>query len=435
MKQLYLLLLFIGAAYYATAQNLYFPPNNSTTWDTTAPSSLGYCPDRIDSLKQYLDQTDSKAFILLQDGKIVLEFYYDNFTKDSLWYWASAGKSLTAYLVGIAQQEGYLSIEDTTSQYLGNGWTALTPAQEQAITIRNQLAMTTGLDDGVPEVDCTLDTCLQYLAPPGSRWAYHNAPYTLLDQAIEQSTGRNINTYVVQKIKQPTGMDGLYLSVGYNKVYFSTPRSMARFGLLTLNKGHWNGTPVLSDTAYFNAMTTPSQTLNPAYGYLWWLNGQSSYQLPGIPFNIVGEMSPNAPDDVIAALGKNGQMVNVSPSRNLVWIRMGNTPSAGFVPNFYNDSIWIKINALDCSAVATGQVAMAVATHIFPNPAQKEVQVQAAVPIERWALYNASGQLIKQGTANTTAVRIRLTQQKQGYYYLQLFYSNGQHSQYPLLKQ
>ena len=55
---------------------------------------------------------------LLKDGKIVLEKYYDNFTMDSLWYWASAGKTVTSFMTGIAQQEGHLNISDTTSQYL-----------------------------------------------------------------------------------------------------------------------------------------------------------------------------------------------------------------------------------------------------------------------------------------------------------------------------
>jgi hypothetical protein len=55
---------------------------------------------------------------------------------------------------------------------------------------------------------------------------------------------------------------------------------MARFGLLMLNKGNWNGNVILSDTNYYNQMVNSSQTLNPSYGYLWWLNGKASYMLP-----------------------------------------------------------------------------------------------------------------------------------------------------------
>jgi CubicO group peptidase (beta-lactamase class C family) len=433
MKQRYTLYLFLLVVINVQAQQLYFPPTTGSTWDTLHPNSLNYCADRIDSLYEYLDQTDSKAFILLKDGKIVLERYFDNFTQDSVWYWASAGKSLTACLVGIAQQEGFLSIEDTTSQYLGAGWTSASTAQEQAITIKNQLCMTTGLlDNG----DCTLDTCLQYLTAAGSRWAYHNAPYTLLDQVLEQATGRTLNTYLFQKVKQITGMTGLYLPLGYNNVYWSNARSMARFGLLGLNHGNWDGTPVLTDTSYFRAMTTPSQNLNPAYGYLWWLNGQSSYQLPGLPLNINGPLNPNAPSDLIMALGKNGQAVNIVPSQNLVWIRMGNAPVGSNILHQYNDSIWIKINQLDCSTNNTTKLLAPANLHLYPNPTNSVVQVQSEQAIGQWQLHNSLGQVVQAGSkSGQQAFQVDLSQLPQGCYYLKVTYENGQRAVYTVLRE
>ena len=134
------------------SQPLYFPPtNNNLPWDTLSPIALNWCPDKIDSLYSYLGIQDTKGFIVLKDGKIVLEKYFGSFTKDSLWYWASAGKTITSFLVGKAQEENYLSILDTTSDYLGNGWTNCPLIKERKITIRNQLTMTTGLDDMVPD--------------------------------------------------------------------------------------------------------------------------------------------------------------------------------------------------------------------------------------------------------------------------------------------
>ena len=130
-----------------TQAQLYFPPVNSNTWDTTSPLQLSWCDNTIDSLYQFLDSTDSKAFILLKDGKIVLEKYFNGHDISTDWYWASAGKTLTAFMVGIAQQENFLSISDTSSKYLGSGWTNCTSSQEEAITIWHQLTMTSGLDD------------------------------------------------------------------------------------------------------------------------------------------------------------------------------------------------------------------------------------------------------------------------------------------------
>ena len=72
--------------------NLYFPPTSGTSWETKNPESLGFCAERIDSLYQYLEDHDTKSFILLEDGEIVLEKYFGTYTRDSFWYWASAGK-------------------------------------------------------------------------------------------------------------------------------------------------------------------------------------------------------------------------------------------------------------------------------------------------------------------------------------------------------
>ncbi len=328
------------------AQSLYFPPINTNQWETMNPNQLNWSNQNIDSLYQFLVLNNTKAFILLKDGKIVLEKYFGDFDTNSIWYWASAGKTLTSFLIGIAQQEQFLSIYDTSSQYLGLGWTDCSPEQERKITIKHQLTMTSGLDDGVPDPYCTIDTCLQYLENAGERWAYHNAPYTLLDQIIENATGVTLNQFMTQKVKNITGISGLFAPSGYNNVFYSNARSMARFGLLILNKGKWDQTIVLSDTNYYNEMVNTSQTLNMSYGYLWWLNGKSSFMIPQSQFVFPGFFSPHAPEDMFAAMGKNGQFINVIPSENMVWIRLGDSPENTDVSFLLNDQIWEYMNRL-----------------------------------------------------------------------------------------
>ena len=339
-------MLFLFAA--SVSAQSYFPPNNSSEWDTLSPSNFDWCPDKIDSLYGFLDEANSKSFILLKDGKIVLEQYFDEHTDSSYWYWASAGKTLSSFLLGIAQEEGFLNINDTTSDYLGSGWTYSSPEEEEKITIWNQLTMTSGLDDGVSNPFCTDDSCLIYLAEPETRWAYHNAPYTLLRPVLENATGQGINIYANQRLLNPIGMDGIFSYVGYDNVFSSTTRSMARFGLLIQNNGEWDGTQILSDENHFSQMVNSSQALNESYGYLWWLNGKSSFMLPGTQFVFDGSLFPNAPNDVIAALGKNGQIINVVPSENMVWIRMGNATSTELVETNLNIGIWNYINDLSC---------------------------------------------------------------------------------------
>jgi CubicO group peptidase (beta-lactamase class C family) len=353
MRLIYAILIGFLGSQTIWGQTLYFPPTTGNTWQTQSPTELGWCNDQIDPLVNFLATTNTKAFMVLKDGKIVIEQYFGTFTQDSLWYWASAGKSMTAFLVGLAQQEGSLSINNPTSDYLGNGWTTCPPNKEALITVRNQLTMTTGLDDSVTNPDCTDPTCLQYLADAGTRWAYHNAPYTLLDGVITDATGLTINQYYNSRIKSQIGMNGLYLPLDYNNVLFTNARSMARFGLLMLNKGKWANNTLLTDTIYYHNMVNSSQTLNPAYGYLWWLNGKTSFMVPGFQFTFSGSLHPAAPTDMVSALGKNGQIINIVPSQNLVMIRMGNNPDNSLVPITYNNDIWTYLNQILCNQTCT----------------------------------------------------------------------------------
>jgi CubicO group peptidase (beta-lactamase class C family) len=354
-NKVFIFLLVSCLTFQTKAQTIYFPPLSSTAqWDTISPASLGWCTNRIDSLYNFLNLQNSKAFIVLKDGKIVLEKYFDSFTKDSVWYWASAGKTITSFLVGKAQKDGLLSINDISSKYLGTGWTSCTPAQENEITIRHQLTMTTGLDDGVPDNHCTTNTCLIYKAPVATRWAYHNATYTLLEKVLENATNQNINIYTQAALKTKTGITGAWFTVDYDNVFYSKPRSMARFGLLYLNKCIWGTDTLLHDSSYLRQSINSSQTLNNSYGYLWWLNGKSSYMVPTSQFVIPGSYAPAAPADMYAGIGKNGQIVSIAPSLGLVVVRMGEAPGDFTeVPFTLCNKIWENLNYVMCSSAIT----------------------------------------------------------------------------------
>jgi hypothetical protein len=91
-------------------------------------------------------------------------------------------------------------------------------------------------------------------------------------------------------------------------------------------------------------MINTSQQLNLSYGYLWWLNGKPSFMSPGSQLVIPAAITPNAPADMYAAMGKNGQYINVVPSQRLVVLRMGDNPDNSLVPYTYQNQIWEKLN-------------------------------------------------------------------------------------------
>lgn len=419
MKKILTILLFVILSQISKAQ-LYFPPVSGNTWDTISPTSLGWCQDKIDTLIDFLDTKNTKAFIVLKDGKIVIEHYFDTFTVDSLWYWASAGKSLTSFLVGMAKQDGFLELSDSTSQYLGSGWTICPPQKEGLITVLDQLRMTSGLNDLVPDNYCTDDTCLEYLADAGTRWAYHNAPYTLLDGVIENSTGQALNLYLLNKVKIPTGITGNYYPSGYNNLFVSIPRSMARFGLLMLNHGNWDGNQIMTDTTYYNEMINTSQNLNPSYGYLWWLNGKPSYLVPGLQIPFPGPLMPHAPMDMYSALGKNGQFINIVPSQNIVLVRMGDAPGVGEVPFLFNDSIWERMQDVMCGTTEINSDSEKfMLSKIYPNPTSGYITLYANKN-STYKLFNSLGKEISRGQLLKGENSIDLSRFENATYFIQL---------------
>lgn len=384
--------------------NVYFPPKTGTTWDTLDPAGLGFCPNRIDSLYQLLEERNTKSFILLQDGKIVLEKYFGGFTRDSFWYWASAGKSLSAFLVGQAQDEGLLDIHAPVSDYLGTGWTSAPPDKEALITVRDQLRMTAGLDDATGDANCTAPACLLYKADAGTRWAYHNAPYHLVHDVLSAASGQGINIFTKNRLYDRTGMTGLWL----NHVQYGRARDMARFGLLMLANGVWSGDTLLRNQQYLYDMTHPSQTLNRSYGYLWWLTGQQSFMLPGLQVVFPGKTVPNAPDDTYMALGKDDQKIHVVPSKGWVWVRQGNAgtvgPGGGTVPIVLDNQIWEYLNKLVCTPVSATEMNGGIALRIWPNPASDYWHIEAPAGIERVELYASDGRLVRSFAGNNAAM-------------------------------
>lgn len=352
MKYLALLLvsfLFVGCdkgdlAPQISEEKLYFPPNTGSAWEAKSIASLGWNQSAVQSLKDYLAQKNTKSFMILVNGRIVMEEYFNGHTATDTWQWNSAGKTLVAATTGIAQQEGLLTINHKVSQYLGTGWTSETLEKEHLITSRHLLTMSSGLND---EKELVIQSNLTYLADAGTRWSYHNVFQKLMD-VVAAASKQDFEVYFNSKLKNKIGMDGFWNFGPIFKIYNSTTRSMARFGLLALNNGKWKEEQII-DEVYFKESINASQSINPSYGYLWWLNGKSKYMVPGGQTVYQGALVPNAPTDMYAAMGAEDQRIYVIPSKNMVVIRMGNASDPAN-PNFalsgFDSALWEKINAV-----------------------------------------------------------------------------------------
>lgn len=415
------------------SQNLYFPPSGNSNWDTIGMNELGWCPDKIHTLINFAGEKNTKSLLILVNGRIALEKYYGTFTRNDFWYWASAGKTITAFLTGIAQQENMLNIDSATNKYLGTGWTSAPPNKEALIKVHHHLTMTTGLDYN-GDFFCAKDTCLHYLSDAGAFWFYYEAPYKILMRVIEAATNTNFNAYTDIKLEQPIGMQGGFW---LGELYFSNTRDAARFGLLILNNGNWNGTPVLADQQYFEQMINTSQIHNKSYGYLWWLNGKENYMVPGFPIQFPGKLFPDGPDDLIAALGASDQKIYVIPSKNMVVVRFGEVagPPRLAVSSFDNQLIK---RIMDLTCVPTSiESSMLELINIYPNPTDKFISI-SGLP-DNFAgtitIYNQLGQKIFQENQFGSKFNVDISKFLSSIYFIQIKAVTGEMLTQKIIKQ
>lgn len=304
-------------------------------WETRAPKEAGLDAVAIEDALSYAAAHNSTGLLILRGGRIVAEQYWQGWTPQTAQPIFSASKSLTATLIGMAIEEGKLKgVHQRLADFIPS-WKG-TP--KEAITLRHVLTMTSGLKVGAGRVSAEVDAFTETAASalehtPGEHWAYNTPVYRLLLRVIELATGESINQFTQRKLAAPLGMsyaswDCAPAPQGKTNCtwYRSCLRDMARFGLLILRQGKWEQRQLVS-ARYVKESTSSSQKLNEAYGYLWWLNGQASFQLPA-GRAAQGMLWPDCPPDALGALGAQDKKIYVVPSLDLVVARHGGAAGA-----------------------------------------------------------------------------------------------------------
>ena len=208
-QSVYFLLIILNPGLQAQDKELYFPPDQGT-WQTVRPADVGWDQAKLQEALDYAGQHRSSGVVILHQGKILAEQYWDvpankgkysqrvmpkNTFGHVIEDVASVQKSVASILVGIAQEKGLLKIDDTVTQYLGAGWSRATPAQEEAITIRHLITMTSGLSDrGVFE------------HKPGTKWRYNTPVYAKSVDVVAAAAKMDRHELTRKWITQPIGM-------------------------------------------------------------------------------------------------------------------------------------------------------------------------------------------------------------------------------------
>jgi len=307
-------------------------------WPRIDATDAGLAPSAIDDVRAVAAAAESDCLVVVHDGQLVHEEYWDETTADTDQEIFSTTKSVSAVLVGIAQDQGHLDIDEPASTYLTE-WHG-TPSE--AVTIGQLLTNTSGrywdfTTDYVEMVGAddrsAFSIALDQQHEPGTVWVYNNAAIQTLEEVLERATGQDVAEFAAEHLFDPIGMDVEFGRdpAGNPATFFSLRAGcldMARFGLLALEGGRW-GTDQVVSADYMAAATSPSTDLNAAYGYLWWLNARDGWVHPDPRRDTSAAFWPDAPLDAYAALGLGNQVVAVLPSHDLVVVRLGRRDAAG----------------------------------------------------------------------------------------------------------
>lgn len=317
----------------AGAAEPYWP--NGAAWKSAPPAAAGFDAAALGSAVQRAIADRSVGVMVLRGGLIAAEAYSPQWSQAKSFQLASAAKSVVSVLVGIAIDQGFIKGVDQSAADFIPMWRDTPKA---AITLRHMLTMTSGLDFAGLKVrnvegdQFLINAAAPLQYAPGTHWAYATPIFHLLYHVVARATGQPFEAYAQKTLIEPLGMEhwSWLTNIGrgpngpvtnYYSALCST-RDLARFGLFALRGGVWRGRQLVS-RAYMKAATSPSQSLNPAYGYLWWENAEPGPNASGAE---AGFRFEGAPRDTFGALGYGGQVAIETPSLDLVVLRQGMQP-------------------------------------------------------------------------------------------------------------
>lgn len=322
-KFLSLIFLFTLFFFLSCSEGTTGPGASSFNWPTSTPEEQGM---NSQLLAEALVQGDNRRFVdcilVIRNGYIVAEEYYNGFGKEIAHNVKSVSKSFLSAMTGIALRDGHLEnlnlrMLDFFPEYV---YPSIDPRKHD-ITVRHLLMMRAGIDNddnlyhqiyySSNWIKTTIELPLLY--DPGTTFSYNTFQTHLLSAILTKAIGMNTLDFANINLLEKTniecaswdqGPQGYYF--GGNNMYF-TPRNMARLGDLYMHNGNLNGEQVVpakwvneSLTNYTNwggAVWGDLENVN--YGYLWWLGEIRSHE-------------------VYLAIGHGGQFVICFPDLNMI---------------------------------------------------------------------------------------------------------------------
>jgi CubicO group peptidase (beta-lactamase class C family) len=340
-------------------------------WQTTTPEEQGFDSVKLAEGLSAIQKAGIPihSLLLIRDGRILLETYFYPYDGQAPHSTSSITKSITTTLIGIAIDQGKLSLDDRMVSFFPEYTIAALDARKKAITIRHLASMSAGMEcSGLPDeltvaemetspdwVQFALDRPMAY--EPGKHWEYCGLFMHLLSAILEKATGMPAQEFARLNLFEPLGIQagtwpmdpqGVNMGAGNLRLY---PTDMAKLGLLWLQRGKWDGRQVVSSGWVRESVVKRFQTGGDSYGYGWWI----SDGLTGPSYD---------------AVGSGGQRITVDPNLNLVLVTTGGGLNVDDVIAYLVSAFVDLRKPLQANPSGDAQLARLVAT--LPQPPQPQ---------------------------------------------------------------
>tara|TARA_Y100000385_G_scaffold280134_1_gene330816 strand:- start:5863 stop:7104 length:1242 start_codon:yes stop_codon:yes gene_type:complete len=302
-------------------------------------------------MRTYIEDLDTKAYLVFKGDTLVYEEYWDDHTDESVSNSFSVAKTVVALLVGIAVEEGKIaSLDESASEYLPQ----FKGGDLEQITIRHLLTMSSGLDWTESGKDPLSDNAESYygwglrelvmsqelISKPGKVFKYQSGNTQLLAFIVEKATGEDLTQYAKDKIWDKVGATSeVYWSLdeegGDEKAFcciYATARDYARIGSLLLHEGRVGSEQVVPKWFY-------DEMIKPA-------NLGTEYDMPNYQYGLhIWTYFGNA-NPVYYCRGVNGQYIITVPEEDLMIVRLGSSRKAKFVipDHLKDDKAYVEQN-------------------------------------------------------------------------------------------
>jgi CubicO group peptidase (beta-lactamase class C family) len=291
-------------------------------WRLSAPSDVGIDGDALEAGAADLAQSPALlSLLVLRDDALVFERYYNGSDASHSNNIHSASKSILSALFGIALADGTIAsldapLADYLPEYIAAG------SARAAITLRHVLTMSSGLEWTEDDTEYVIESSDDWVAAilgqpmtgtPGVDFNYSSGMSHLISAVLTRATGTSTCAYAHEKLLGPLGVaaehwgrdpDGVF-SGGFN--LYMTPRELARFGLLFLHDGDWEGDQLVP-ASWVQQSIQPHLPADDGYdyGYFWWLLSDHT-------------------EDIAIAWGFGGQFVYLVPALDLMVVMTADT--------------------------------------------------------------------------------------------------------------